>query len=355
MIRPIFAVTLLAIALGITPAAMPQQIQRPELFVEMTGAQVQSVRRGMEWLEKTQNIDGLWGCEKSGAPSTAITGLSVLAFLASGSTPSAGPHAARIRRAVDRLIAFQARTGQITRYDSTGMGIFYDHSCATLALAEVYGMCHGNLEMECVHDALVSAVRFMYSVQNDDGGWGPMGRESQSDIAITCSVWMALRAAHNGGISIETARMEKVESFVLNCAEPQGGFRHAPVVQGGGGQMFYPTSAGLRILHGIGKRELKEVEKGMELLLTKMPGDDYRGRITEWDYCAAFFAVQAMMHEGDAFWRRWWPRMRDYLVRIQNQDGSWTIQYCTCCRAYATALSILVLQAPQRLLPIFQL
>ena len=54
MIRPVFAVTLLAIAPGITPAAMPQQLQRPEVFEEITGAQAQSVRRGMEWLEKTQ-------------------------------------------------------------------------------------------------------------------------------------------------------------------------------------------------------------------------------------------------------------------------------------------------------------
>jgi hypothetical protein len=182
-----------------------------------------------------------------------------------------------------------------------------------------------------------------------------MGRASQSDIAITCSVWMALRAAHNAGITIENARMDKVEAFVLKCAEPRGGFRQMPEIAGGGGQMFYPTSAGLRILHGIGRGDLKEVERGMELLLTKKLGDDYRNRTTEWDYCGAFFAVQAMMHEGDTFWRKWWPRMRDQLVRIQNPDGSWTIEYCTCCRAYATALSVLVLQAPQRLLPIFQL
>ena len=119
--------------------------------------------------------------------------------------------------------------------------------------------------------------------------------------------------------------------------------------------MFYPTTAGLRILHGIGKGDLKEVEKGMELLLVKKLGDDYRGRISEWDYCGAFYAVQAMMHEGDKFWKKWWPRFRDHLVRIQNPDGSWTIEYCLCCRAYATALSVLVLQAPQRLLPLFQL
>lgn len=355
MNRPLVALALLGIALSFAPAASTQQRVATEPFVEMTTAQSDCFTRGLEWLTRTQNSDGLWGCERSGAPSTAITGLSVLAFLSTGSTPSVGPHATKIRRAIDRMMALQTPSGQITRFDSTGMGIFYDHSCATLALAEVYGMRQGADVMGDVRDTLVSAVRFMYSVQNEDGGWGPNGLGTPSDIAITASVWMALRAAHNAGISIETARMDKVEAFVLKCAEPRGGFIQGPQVSGGGGQMFYPTSAGLRILMGIGKGDLKEVERGMELLLTKKLGDDYRNRISEWDYCGAFFAVQAMMHEGETFWRKWWPRMRDQLVKLQNPDGSWTIQYCTCCRAYATALSILILQAPQRLLPIFQL
>jgi hypothetical protein len=350
------AVSLVAVALTVAPMASPRSPRETEPFSEMTASQATAARRGIEWLVRTQNSDGLWGCERSGAPSTAITGMSILALLASGSTPSGGPQALQIRRAIDRLMALQTPSGQITRYDSTGMGIFYDHSCATLALAEVYGMRHGLDVMQDVHDALALAVRFMYSSQNEDGGWGPTGLGSPSDIAMTSSVWMALRAAQNAGIAIETARADKVEEFVLKCADARGGFRMAPInMAGGGGHVFYPTSAGLRILMGIGKRNLPEAEKGLELLLAKKLGDDYRSRISEWDYCGAFFAVQAMMHEGDTFWRRWWPRMRDQLLGLQNPDGSWTIQYCTCCRAYATALSVLVLQAPERLLPIFQL
>jgi hypothetical protein len=333
-------------------AAEPLQDTRID---EMTLKQGEAIRKGLEWLVQTQNGDGLWGCEKSGAPSTAITGLSVLAFLASGSTPSDGPHATEIQRAIDRMIRIQSASGQITRFDSTGMGIFYDHSCATLALAEVYGMRRTGDDMDYVRQALEAAVRYMYGVQNRDGGWGPQGNASPSDLAITCNVWMALRAAHNAGILIQSASMVKVEDFVHKCVEPAGGFTQHPGVRGGGGQMFYPTSAGLRILQGIGKGDLKEVERGMEVLLRKRLGQDYNGQISEWDYCGAFFAVQAMMHEGDRFWKKWWPKFRDHLVQIQNPDGSWTIQYCLCCRAYATALSVIVLQAPKRLLPLFQL
>lgn len=346
---------LLTLALLLPSIPAPAVQDKPLPFQERTEPQEKAIEKGLAWMVQIQNRDGLWGCEKSGAPSTAITGLAVLAMLASGSTPSAGPYAETIRRAVDRLIAIQTRAGVITRFDSTGMGIFYDHSCATLALAEVYGMRREGEDVEPVRQSIESALRYMYDVQNGDGGWGPEGKGSRSDLAVTCSVWMALRAAHNAGMSIRNASIEKLMSFVRRCSLPSGTFAQTPEVRGGGGLMFYPTSAGLRILWGMGRGRLPEVEKGMESLLTMRLGQEHGGQVSEWDYCGAFYAVQAMMHEGEKYWRKWWPGFRDHLVKIQNPDGSWTIEYCLCCRAYATALSLLVLQAPKRLLPLFQL
>ncbi len=322
---------------------------------EVTPDQIRSTDHGMRWLVANQNRDGLWGCEKSGAPSTAITGLAILALLASGSTPTAGPHAESIRRAIDRLVAIQVKSGAITRFDSTGMGIFYDHSCATLALAEAYGMRRTSEGFSAIRESLERALEYLYGVQNSDGGWGPQGRGSRSDIAITCSVWMALRSARNAGMTVRSASIEKLEEFVRTCALPRGGFAEHPQVRGGGGLMFYPTSAGLRILWGMGRGNLAETEKGMAALLKMRLGQEHGGRISEWDYCGAFYAVQAMMHEGATYWKTWWPPFRDRLVQIQNADGSWTIEYCLCCRAYATALALLVLQAPKRLLPLYQL
>jgi len=346
-VAPAFAVLL------ITAGAQ----ERPKKIDEMTDTQQKAIEKGFNWLVKTQGRDGLWGCEKASSPSTAITALAVLALCASGSTPAEGPYARNIHLGIERLLAVQAASGQISRgVDVTSMGLFYDHSCATLCLAEVLGMTR-DIEQERVRSGLEKAVGFLYKTQGPDGGWDPQGSGGPGDIAITCNVWMALRAAHNAGITIENASVEKVESFVTKCALPRGGFSQY-VNERGQGRMFYPTAAGLRILMGMGKNDLKEVEDGSEILIKKKLGEDYGGQISEWDYCAAFFAVQAMMHDGDSrnrYWSRWFPAFRDVIVKIQNADGSWSIQYCTQCRAYATALSLLVLQAPKRLLPIFQL
>lgn len=336
---------------------LPIFAQDPAGFQEMVPQQRTVIDKGIRWLLDIQNRGGGWGCEKSGAPSTAITALAALSLMAGGSTSNGGPHRDRIAQALEFCIKRQHSSGLITQFDATGMGPFYDHSCASFFLAEVYGMArHPEAKEESpVKRALLKAIEYMDKTQNRDGGWTANGASGASDLGITCSVWMALRSAHNAGITIGDANMERVLKFVDACSERTGGFSQYPRVAGGGGKMFYPTAAGLRILYGVGKGDLKAVVAGTEFLLKHQLGREYGGKISEWDYCGAFYAVQALLHEGGKYWKEWYPKIREHLLKIQNTDGSWTIEYCMCCRAYATALALLVLQAPQRLLPLFQL
>jgi len=39
---------------------------------------------------------------------------------------------------------------------------------------------------------------------------------------------------------------------------------------------------------------------------------------------------------------------------VQNGDGSWTAHYCITSRTFCTAAALLVLSAPNRMLPISQ-
>lgn len=330
------------------PAAEPSPVLASSPPPEVTVASQASVDKGIVWLLAHQNPDGSWGCKRSEAPSTAITSLAALALMAGGSTPDRGPHKDAIRRGLDYTLSMASRSGMITAYDTTGMGLLYDHACATLFLAEVYATTQDPDDE--LRRKLSRAVRYIARGQNPDGGWGVQG----SDVATTASMWVALRAAHNAGLTIHGPTMDKVEKFVRECSQPTGGFGQSPQVRGGGGHLFYPTSAALRILYGMG-RDDAAVAKGTELILSRTLGQEYGGRISEWDYCGAFYATQALLQEHGAYWGRWFPTVRDHLVRIQNADGSWTIEYCLCCQAYATALSCLVLQTPGRLLPVFQL
>ena len=49
---------------------------------------------------------------------------------------------------------------------------------------------------------------------------------------------------------------------------------------------------------------------------------------------------------------RWWPAVRDELIAKQSSSGGWLDHHAG--GAYATSMSLIVLQMPKRYLPIFQ-
>jgi prenyltransferase beta subunit len=200
-----------------------------------------------------------------------------------------------------------------------------------------------------VKDRLDRAVRYICKQQNPNGGWG----EQHSDLAITGAMYMTLRSARSAGIMSPTQPFEKFEKFIRKCQNSDGGFRQFPDQPSG--SMFYPTTAGLRVLYGLGKGKTPEVQCATRFMINRQMGQDYGGRISEWCYCGAFYAAGALLIDEDEAWQKWFPRIRDYLCKIQNADGSWTIEYCSHCKAYATALALCTLQAPYRILPIYQL
>src|SRR5437763_5703649 len=86
---------------------------------------------GLQYLVKTQTENGNWTGGQSGP---GITGLGLMAFLASGEDPNFGLYSNNVRRAVRGLINGQDGG---TGYFGASM---YDHGFAMLALAEAYGV-----------------------------------------------------------------------------------------------------------------------------------------------------------------------------------------------------------------------
>ncbi|MCA9296937.1 MAG: hypothetical protein KC983_10470, partial [Phycisphaerales bacterium] len=65
-----------------------------------------------------------------------------------------------------------------------------------------------------------------------------------------------------------------------------------------------------------------------------------------------YYAAQAMYLAGGENWAVWWPAVRDEIIMKQSSGGGWLDHYAG--GAYATAMSLIVLQMPKRYLPIFQ-
>src|SRR5262249_16303466 len=92
--------------------------------------------RGLQFLAGSQGEDGAWPTTAENGP--GITGLCLMAFLASGEDPNFGQYSRNVHAAVRSIIAGQdPATGIIG--GGTGRGNMYHHGFAMLALAEAYG------------------------------------------------------------------------------------------------------------------------------------------------------------------------------------------------------------------------
>jgi hypothetical protein len=204
-----------------------------------------------------------------------------------------------------------------------------------------------------------AAIRLIEDCQNQDGapqhdgGWRYRPVQGEADISVTVVQVLALRAARNAGLSVPQSTIDRAIAYMKRCSNPNdGGFLYQ-VRQGGSGPAR--TGAGVLSLMMAGQRDSPECQGGLRYLKNH-PLD----RINEWPYrehfyYALYYVTQAMYQAGGDYWRTWYTNIRDRLVRTQASDGDWGWdQYSEAGIPYATAMSILVLQVPAGLLPIYQ-
>jgi hypothetical protein len=310
---------------------------------ELDPATRDAVNKGLAWLAKEVN-SGDW--MNQGGDSIAITALAGLAFLADGSAPNDGRYGRESQRLMENVLKNCQESGLIAAPNNSQP--MYGHGFATLYLAEVYGMS----PRPDVGEKLHNAVRLIVNTQQPDvGGWRYQALPVDSDISVTICQIMALRAARNAGVKVPNVTIDNAIQYVKKSQEPDGGFRYV-INSGGSG---YPRSAaGVAALYYMrtGNAFADEIKRGIDYLKARIPGaggpNDGEGNF----YYGNYYATQAMFMYGGAPWEAYWPGIRKVLLLKQDKvNGSWTGETGT---VYATSMSLIVLQVPNRLLPILQ-
>lgn len=327
-------------------AAQPAHAAAPTLLpgVEMNAAEMtreteHAIERGLAWLAAQQQPDGSFGSLSHYGKHVGITGLAGMAFLSEGSTPGRGRYAHCVDGCVEFIIAHRSESGLLVA--ETSHGPMYDHGFATLFLAEVYGMSH-HPELR---ETLQRAIRLIVNTQNADGGWRYQPVRADADLSVTVCQVMALRAARNAGIFVEKSVIDKSIDYVRRSQNPDGGFRYMLT---SGGSAFARSAAGVVTLQYAGYYDGPEVANGLAYLERYLPPDEHTvGHF----YYGHYYAAQAMFFAGGAHWRNWWPVVRQELLTRQTPEGFWQGQAGT---EYGTAMALIILQMPNRLLPIFQ-
>src|SRR4051794_15145764 len=332
-----------------SPSDPPKLADRPNQVIgnEINDDQKRAVDRGLEWLAAPQKPDGSFTGDGM-SPHAGITALAGLAFMQAGNLPGRGKHGRNVQRCLDFILASCQESGLIANDQSHGP--MYGHGFATLFLGEIYGMTGG----ERVKDKLPRAVRLIETTQDNEGAWRSQPVPYDAGISVTICQIMAVRAARDAGIKVEKSTIDNAIKYVRGCQNADGGFSYMMRQGAGGNSGFARSAAGVASLYYAGIFEGDDIQRGLKYLMNFRPnrgGVAVNPEMEGHYYYGNYYAVQAMFLAGGDWWAKWYPAIRDQLIMKQNKStGSWSGDFSD---DYATAMALIILQMPNRYLPVY--
>ncbi len=322
-----------------------------------------AVERALTWLAERQRETPHGGFPAVGAEKhapVAVTALAALAFLAAGNTPERGPHGARVRAAIEYLLERidldpDSPTHGYVSAEGDALSRTHGQGFATLALAEAYAVSPRTALGRRIERALPAAVGLIERSQGREGGWEyqPV-RVVEHENSVTITLVQALRAARNAGVRVDPRVIARALDYVHRTQKPDGSFRYA---LGSEVTTLAISAAALATLQAGGEYAGPAVAQGFDYLQRELAARD-NGHASEPRfpcYERLYLAQALWQHADPAAFEAWFAAERRRLLLSQDGDGSWTSgperEYG---RVYATAVNVLVLALPDRLLPIFQ-
>ena len=315
-----------------------------------------AIANGLEYLARTQRENGSY--PGAYGESAAVPALAGMAFLAKGHLPGSEPYGEKIDRAIDWVIscadlrdkaAFPGYMGE------KGNGRMYAHSIATLFLAEASGMVDEKRQ-EKIDKLLPLAAKVILDAQNQKkgnpmhlGGWRYTPNANDSDLS--CSGWalMALRSSRLNGAQVPPEAIEKAVLYLKRAYRESDGTFGYQGANGGNAETL--TGAAILCLELCGKhldpaslKGAKYLEKAYARALTG-GGERFYG---------LYYTAQGLFQIGGPVWRDFAAWMYDTFVPQQRADGSWTGPGNNGSDVFATAMTVLSLTVPYRMLPIYQ-
>ncbi|WP_417848960.1 squalene--hopene cyclase [Thalassoglobus sp.] len=315
-------------------------------------AEVEEVyQRGLNWLVENQSENGSWGGSQighGGSGNSGITGMCVMAFLASGEDPNFGKYQKNICAAVRNLIRSQdAKTGYLP-------GSMYHHGFAMLGLSEVYGVLDDDLVWQgetdltnkrTIGEALELAVRCAVTSQKNNqwGAWRYSPESNDADTSVSGAVLMGLLAARNAGIKVPDESIDKALEYFAKMTTKQGSVGYSGI--GGGGSRNLQAISTLVL--SIGHRKEIDQFAGLTRQITnnlEYPGNSY-------PFYFRYYMAQALFQADFESWKKWNQLNIRQIQDMQSDSGSFRSQHG---EAYGTAMSMLALALNYRFLPIYE-
>jgi hypothetical protein len=325
-----------------------------------------AVALGLQWLAKHQFKDGHWSLEafeKAGRCTcsghgekndTAATAFGLLPFLGAGyvhraTTENSNTHYASL---LQQGFAFLLRLQREDGYFGNGM---YAHALATIAVCEAYALTH---DSRLKHPAQ-KALDLIAHTQGPSGGWRYEPQPAAGDTLQTSWQLQALKVGEITDFKVPQRTFQNVDDY-LDSVQAKDGIGYGYTKPDDVSPTM--TAAGVLCRQFVGWRQtdaklikaVKEVAKTAPGSLNDMYHD--------------YHATQVMFHMGGDYWKEWNPKMRDYLIKAQDQGdlagfehqkGSWTPGQDKYGkkeggRIMMTSMALLTLEIYYRHLPLFE-
>jgi hypothetical protein len=300
--------------------------------------------RGLQYLATTQAETGEWMVGQRGP---GCTGLSLMAFLASGEDPNFGLYSNHVRRALRSIIAAQD--------SATGIlgNSMYHHGFAMLALAEAYGTVDDRTLWpdgqgpRSIGQALELAVRGAVTSQKNNplGGWRYSPGARDADTSVSGAVLVGLLAARNAGIEVPDAAIDRAIAYYTQMTSSSGTVAYAGGMGGFGDSLARTSIASL--VYALARRKDLPQFKATRDYLTRVL-EQPSGGYPEY---TRYYQSQALFQGDVAAWEKWNKQLIRQFKQTQQPDGSFQGPYGP---AFSTSMSLLALALNYRFLPIYE-
>jgi hypothetical protein len=337
------------------------------------------IRKGLEWIAKSQQKDGHWAANGDAHP-VAMTGLAGLALLMEGSTVRDGKYAPQIRKAVDWLMERsqrQNRNGLIGNPDHpTEAGRYmYGHGFSMLFLGSAFGEEDDRDRRDRLKDILTRAAVYTGNAQSSHGGWFYSSAKDGHDAdegSVTVTQMQGLRACREAGVPVNKDIMKKGYDYLRKSTTQRGGVVYsygrgiggAPV----GGERPALTAAAIACLFSAGEYKDEYVRKWFKYC--------YEARLHEQGFAGGhdeytqFYLAPSIYFLGEDGWAKMfpdtpagkaiqWSKYRqglfDRLCSSQGTDGSWQgAGGWSVGPVFSTAVACCIMQLDNNVLPVYQ-
>jgi len=311
------------------------------------GAPIPAVHRtlfdkGLDYLVDAQQKGGSWG-------NTGVTGVCVMALIASGEDPNFGKYREAVQAGVRSMIRQQDPS---TGFIRSGM---YEHGFAMLALADCYGAVDERLlwgdekPVRSIAKTLELAVRCAVTSQeqNPFNAWQYSPDGSTADTSATGAVMMGLLGARNAGIPVPDKTIDLVVDYYTSMTLKNGLVNYSSF--GGMGASYARSSICVLVLSIAKRKELAAYKATAEYLTQTwdaMPSNHPAYTL--------YYRSQALFQANYALWRRWTEENTVMLAELQLEDGSIPIQGASSGLPFQTGMALLSAGLNYCLLPIYE-